>query len=203
MEDIKVLRVYKNQYKVYDSNGIYIKTIEKNDEKNLRENDWLKGVTCFVVNEKGEVLIEKRADTGLTPQKLDLCSGHLDDNETQTQGMIRELDEELGISREETVRGIKFVSNDIPLKFKSKDKISNFFITFYCLKRDSSDITIQEEEISKYVWLPLEETFELIKSGRTKFPKDYNYSKIFEKVREICLGKNEKEQSESQISNIK
>ena len=44
---------------------------------------------------------------------------------------------------------------------------------------------IQKEEIDKYVWLPLEETFQLLKCGRTKFPKNFDYSDIFEKVRNI------------------
>ena len=53
------------------------------------------------------------------------------------------------------------------------------------LKRNSSKIEIQKEEIDKYVWLPLEETFQLLKCGRTKFPKNFDYSVIFEKVRNI------------------
>ena len=150
------------QYKVYDKEGKLRKLINTNKEKQLNDDEWLNGVTCFVINEKGEALIEKRVNKGLTPGKLDLCSGHVDGEETQTQAMIREL------------------------QFESSGKIKNFFITFYCLKRNSSDVIYQESEIDKIVWLPLEETFELIKSGRTKFPKNYNYKEIFEKVRNIC-----------------
>ena len=100
--------------------------------------------------------------------------------------MIRELKEELGIQLEEAVNVAKITQDAVPLQFESSGKIKNFFITFYCLKRNSSDVIYQESEIDKIVWLPLEETFELIKSGRTKFPKNYNYKEIFEKVRNIC-----------------
>ncbi len=173
------------QYKVYDKDGNYKKTIEKAEEKTLDETDWLNGVTCFVINEKGEVLIEVRANKGLTPGKNDLCSGHLDNDETETQAMIRELKEELGIGVEESMNVVKLTPRGVPLGFESSNKIKNFFITFFCLKRNSSEVTIQKEEINRYVWLPLEETFKLLKSGRTKFPKNFDYEEIFEKVRNI------------------
>ena len=50
------------QYKVYDKNGNFKRTIAKNQELELTNNEWLKGVTCFVLNENGEVLIEKRVN---------------------------------------------------------------------------------------------------------------------------------------------
>ncbi len=182
------------QYKVYDKSGKLKKLINKNREKELNEKEWLNGVTCFVINEKGEALIEKRVNKGLTPGKLDLCSGHVDGEETQTQAMIRELKEELGIQLEEASDVIKITQESIPLRFESSGRNKNFFITFYCLKRNNSNIVFQKEEIDKIVWLPLEETFELIRSGRTKFPKSYNYEKIFEKVRNIYNKEIEREQ---------
>lgn len=188
------------QYKVYDKEGKLRKLINTNKEKQLNDDEWLNGVTCFVINEKGEALIEKRVNKGLTPGKLDLCSGHVDGEETQTQAMIRELKEELGIQLEEAVNVAKITPDAIPLQFESSGKIKNFFITFYCLKRNSSDVIYQESEIDKIVWLPLEETFELIKSGRTKFPKNYNYKEIFEKVRNIC--NNQEKGKERNDSNI-
>ena len=102
--------------------------------------------------------------------------------------MVRELREELGIGLEEAMNVIKVTPQGVPLGFESKGKIKKFFITFYCLKRQSSKVEIQKEEIDKIVWLPLEEAFELIKSGRTKFPKNYDYSEIFEKIKQIYYG---------------
>ena len=64
------------------------------------------------------------------------------------------------------------------------------------MKRKTSEVTIQKEEIDKIVWLPLEEAFELIKSGRTKFPKDYDYSEIFKKVKEIYYGEKDIQRGE-------
>ena len=196
MKNRNISGVSKETYRVYDENREFKRAIEKAEEKKLTEDEWLKGVTCFVINEKGEVLIEVRANKGLTPGKKDLCSGHLDNKETETQAMVRELKEELGIGLEEAMNVIKITPQGVPLGFESKGKIKNFFITFYCLKRKSSEVKIQKEEIGKIVWLPLEETFQLIKSGRTKFPKDYDYSTIFEKVKEICYGERDIQRGE-------
>lgn len=186
MEKIVGYKRTDNYYKVYDKSKKIKRIIATTQEKQLTEEEWLEGVSCFVINENGEVLIEKRVNKGLTPGKLDLCSGHIDNEETQTQAMIRELKEELGIEIEEGMNVIKLDENSVPLGFSSSNKKRNFFITFYCLKRDTSDVKMQEEEIEKIVWLPLEEAFELIKSGRTKFPTDYDYEPIFQKVRDVC-----------------
>ncbi|MBQ2836079.1 MAG: NUDIX hydrolase [Clostridia bacterium] len=196
MKKIKGCKKLDNYYKVYDRLKNLKRIIATNQEKQLDEEEWLEGVSCFVINEKGEVLIEKRVSKGLTPGKLDLCSGHIDNEETHTQAMIRELKEELGIEAEEAMNVIKLDKNAAPLEFVSANKKRNFFITFYCLKRVTSEVKIQEEEIEKIVWLPLEETFVLINSGRTKFPTSYDYEPIFQKVRDICKDRNINEAQE-------
>ena len=87
-------------YKVYDANKRFVREIKEKNE--LEEDGFLKGVTCFVINEKGEVLIEKRSKKSkLMPHQLDLCSGHVNDEETYTQAMIREYIEELHDGNEE------------------------------------------------------------------------------------------------------
>ena len=110
--------------------------------------------------------------------------------------MIRELKEELGIDLGESMNVVKVTNQGVPLGFESSKKTKNFFITFYCLKRNSSEIEIQKEEIDRYVWLPLEETFQLLKCGRTKFPKSFDYSNIFEKVRSIYYSKGNTQREE-------
>lgn len=79
----------------------------------------------------------------------------------------------------------KLTNNGCPLIFESSGKKRNFLIDFYCLKRNKSDVEIQKEEIAQIHWVKIEDCFELIEKGKTKFPKDYNYEAIFGKVREI------------------
>ena len=140
--------------------------------------------------------MEVRANTELTPGKIDLVSGHVNGNEVGIHAMLRELKEEVGITH---VLGndIKRVSNlSKPLGFESKGKIRNFHIDFYCLQTKKHHFTIQPEEVESLRWVPMEEAFNMIKNGKTKFPKQcgcVSYEKIFQNVREFCRSKNVQE----------
>ena len=172
-------------YKVYDKNGTFIKDIDVKDEGKIRDG-YLKGVTCFVINENNEVLIETRAKTKLTPGKKDLVSGHVNGKELSIQAMKRELAEEVGIN----VSTDKIcVAGKMPLGFTSRGTIRNFFITFCYIKVKKPKLVCQEEEVKSFEWVPIEEAFSMIRSGKTKFPMQGNgvdYEKIFSTVRDAC-----------------
>ena len=93
----------RNFYKTYEK-GKDDKKIYKGSttaQLELSQNLYLNGVSCFVINDENKVLIERRANTKLTANEIDLCSGHTDNNETPTQAMIREYVEELHSGTEE------------------------------------------------------------------------------------------------------
>ena len=187
MENNTMQKKNEEFYKVYDKTGKYLYDIDVSEEKEL-DNQYLHGVTCFVINEKNEVLMEVRANTELTPGKIDLVSGHVNGNEVAMAAVIRELGEEVGIKGiiGSDIRSVSELSK--PLGFESKGKIRNFHIDFYCLQTQKHHFTIQPEEVQSLKWVPMEEAFEMIKSGKTKFPKqegNVNYDKIFNNVREI------------------
>lgn len=179
-------------YKVYDKTGKYLYNIETSAEKNL-DNQYLHGVTCFVINENNEVLMEVRANTELTPGKIDLVSGHVNGNESGSEAMLRELDEEVGIKSALGSELKKVSELSKPLGFESKGKIRNFHIDFFCMQTKKHHFRIQPEEIELLKWIPMEDAFEMIRSGKTKFPKQQghvNYEKIFDNVRGICKNQN-------------
>ena len=163
----------------------------------LVQNLCLNGVSCFVINDENEVLIERRANTKLTANEIDLCSGHIDNNETPTQAMIREYVEELHsgteeekqIAREEAINGLKKIE-ELDLIFKNKGKERKFFIQFYMLKTKMKQFTPQAEEVQNIEWIPYQECFELIRQGKTKFPYDKRYEKIFMEIEKYIKGKN-------------
>lgn len=171
-------------YKVYDEQGKFTRIITKRQElEEIGNNDWLKAVSCFIVNKNGNILLEKRVNKGINPGQLDLCSGHLNGDEVYTQAMVRELREELGIEQQESM-------NIIPIKeiyaTLEENKIKrNFFVQFYCLLRNKDDIDFQEEEIEDIIQLPMQEVFELIRQGKTRFPYDERFEEIFAKVEEL------------------
>ena len=58
----------------------------------------LSAIFPIIINESRQVLLAKRANTGYMDGKWDFAgSGHVDENETATQAVVREAKEELGI----------------------------------------------------------------------------------------------------------
>lgn len=57
---------------------------------------WLSGVTGVVINDRDEVLLTKRADTG----NWHLISGILEPGEQPAHGLLREISEETGVIAE-------------------------------------------------------------------------------------------------------
>lgn len=198
MNDLKKWQFYKTYKKGNNGNKIYQNRISQKSE--LNQSDYLGGVSCFVLDENGNILIEKRGNTKITAGEIDLCSGHIDNNETPTQAMIREYVEELHKgdineqeqARNEAINKLKKL-DELDLVFKNKGNERKFFIQFYVMKTELNKLTIQKEEISDIEWIPMEKVFELIREGKTKFPYDKRYEKIFIQVKEHYQEKNRNE----------
>ena len=186
-------------YKMYEKGNndkkIYSGSTISNLE--LNQNLYLNGVSCFIINEENKILIERRANTKLTANEIDLCSGHTDNNETPTQAMIREYVEELHsgtekekqIAREEAIRSLKKL-DELDLIFQNKGKERKFFIQFYMLKTKMKQFTPQVEEVQNIEWIPYQECFELIRQEKTKFPYDKRYEKMFMEIEKQIGRKN-------------
>lgn len=174
-------------YKMYDEDKQYIGWINMKYEK--MQNRFLKGVSTFVITREGNVIIEVRSkDCNLTPSKKDLCSGHIDMEEGNDETVYRELQEELGIKKEQ-IDIFSKCNTDIPLIFSGNRK---FFIQFNTIIGDFKlqDIKqhLQKEELSDVIEIPLEECFELIRNGKTKFPykgHEKQFEDVFQSVVQI------------------
>ena len=86
-------------------------------------------------------------------------------------------------ARNEAINNLKKL-DELDLVFKNKGNERKFFIQFYVMKTKLKRLTIQKEEISDIEWISMEKAFDLIRQGKTKFPYDKRYEKIFEQVRE-------------------
>lgn len=186
-------------YKIYEkgkNNRKIFKGCRPKSDK-MCEGSYLRGVSCFVIDENGDIIVETRGNTSITKGKLDLCSGHIDNNETATQAMVREYVEELhnGSNQEEQIARNEAISNlkkldELDLVFEDNEKKRRFFIQFYALKTKLNNFKIQQKEVEKIAKIPMEELFELIRKGKTKFPYDKRFEKIFKQVKEIYEQKN-------------
>lgn len=168
-------------YYVYDENKNKVGKIKSSYEK--MQNLWLKGIAIFVITKDGELILEQRSDkTNLTPGAIDLCSGHRDNKEKGKKTPKRELKEELGIKKKK-IKKIKKIKKEVPLVF-GKDR--KFFIQFYAAKINlKSPKKLQKEEVKNIIKVPLQEGFDMIRHGKTKFPYQGNeayFEEIFQEV---------------------
>ena len=182
-------------YKIYEKGKEGKKVYKGRTIKEANNKHYLGGVSCFVINNEGKILVEKRANTKINSGEIDLCSGHIDGEETPTQAMIREYVEELhnGSSEEKEKARNEAIQNlckldELDLIFHNRGNTRKFFIQFYTMKTKLENVTIQPEEIDSIEWVNLDEAFDLIRQGKTKFPYDERYEKIFEKVSEHYKG---------------
>ena len=111
-------------------------------------------VIVFIQNSKGEFLLQKRVQK--KDGKWATTGGHPVSGETSMQGIITEINEELGIN----------VNNDNIKLFKTI-KTEDDFVDLYYLKEDINikNIVVQKEEVDKVKWSSIDEIKEMIEKG--------------------------------------
>ena len=154
---------------------------------NLKDIQWIKCCTCFVVDAKtGNILFEKRGKVELDSGKLDLCSGHVRSQELPFQAMIRELREELNIS-ESVASNIKHLS-DVHIDYTTLSDEENrkrlkAIVSIFALKvHDINQIKKDNIEVVKTGWLSHKDSVSFIKNGMTRIPYEESFSQQFEEV---------------------
>lgn len=124
--------------------------IKERDEVH-KDGDWHKVAFIFVVNDKGEIILQKRSkDKGSNPNKWTAsASGHLAVGDTNIQGARRELEEEIGITVKEDE--LEYLCTVKEQWCDEKRKISHIAIVYLLFKNVTiGELTLQEEEV-KYV----------------------------------------------------
>ena len=126
---------------------------------------WRRTVSCWIINEKGEILLQKRAgDKRKNPNKWAKTGGQVDAGETVEEAIFREVKEELGI--EVPKEQIKVI--DI---HKSNDKNKRFSYNFiFVVNYKIEDYILQKEEVAEVKYVTIEE-MELAKKNN-----DLNYT---------------------------
>lgn len=107
----------------------------------------IRRVACILIfNEKGEILLQRRASHVLSPNVLDFsAAGHVDKSESYEEAARRELQEELGIA-------------DTQLELIiSPFRTSQFFNAVYKVSLlSTTTITPNVEEVAEIKWVPFE-----------------------------------------------
>lgn len=126
---------------------------------------WRRTVSCWIMNEKGEVLLQKRTATKRrNPNKWAKTGGQVDSGETAEEAIFREVKEELGIEIQK--EQIKVV--DI---HKSNEENKRFAYNFiFIVNYKVEDYILQEDEVAEVKYFTIEE-MELAKKNN-----DFNYT---------------------------
>ena len=152
------------------------------DRKELTEGEFRLSCFVWIINDKDELLIQQRASTSKKyADYWETVSGVVEKDEDAITGIIRELDEELGIR----------VSKD-NLRFIGSYARVNDFVEVFLLKTnmDIEDLKLQEDEVQTAKWVSIKEFENILENGngidtgyfifKEYYEKFYNRYVVFE-----------------------
>lgn len=139
---------------LYDINRNLIgKTIEKNET--IPANTYIMVVVIFIQNYNNAFLIQKRSIK--KGGKWATTGGHPKAGENSLQGILTEVQEELGIKIEN------------PTLFKQANAKDVICDLYYIKKNiEINEITIQKEEVADVMWASIDEIDKLMSEGNFK-----------------------------------
>lgn len=135
----------------------------------------LRIVRIFIVNDKGEILLQKRSKNVPSSSKWDQSAGgHVDVGETYLKAAKRELSEEMGIKGVKLTRISKFYTEDQPFGYLRR----RFNVMYY--GKYSGPVAIDSEEVAGYLWISQPKLDEWIRKSPEEFTNGFliSYEKL-------------------------
>lgn len=123
------------------------------------EGEYSQGSHVWIINSKGELLIQKRTPTKkLYPNLWSITSGGTDTGETTLETAFREVKEELGIE-------LKLEEVELMMSYKR----NHDFVDVWLVRKDIDlkNIVMQPEEVAEVKWVTAEELNEMIQNKQT------------------------------------
>lgn len=120
---------------------------------------WRRTVSCWIMNEKGEVLLQKRtANKRRNPNKWAKTGGQVDSRETPDEAIFREVKEELGVEiSKEQIKDMAICKSD---EINRRFAYNYIFVVDYKI----NDYILQEEEVAEVKYIDIED-MELVKQN--------------------------------------
>ena len=131
------------------------RTIERG--KPLQAGEYMLAVHIYIVNSKGEYLMQKRSSTKeVLPGIWDTTGGAVTAGEDSRLGALREVEEEIGI---------KLALDE--LEYTARIQREQSFVDIWFLKKDfdADECILQEEEVEAVKWVSAKEMIEHIKTA--------------------------------------
>ncbi len=155
----------EEKFDILDENGN--KTGEVKERSLVhKDGDWHRAVHIWIINKKGEILLQRRAhDKDSDPDMLDIsCAGHLSMGDGSITGAIRELEEELSLALDKNE--LEYIDTLKRSPWHDDGFVDNEFDDVYLLEidKDINELVYQKEEISEIMFVKIDELKEMIKS---------------------------------------
>ena len=153
----------KEYFDILDDNGNLTGRTKLRNEVH-RDGDWHKAVHIWIINNNGDILLQRRCATkDSNPNMLDIsCAGHLTAGDNSLDGAIRELKEELNLDvNKEDLMYIKTIKRSVKY---TETFINNEFDDLYILRTNKriEDMKYQEDEISEIFYVPYKEFKQMV-----------------------------------------
>ena len=113
----------------------------------MKNELFLSSISLIIKNENNEILLQKRNNTKLWPNRIALPAGHIDEGENAYEAAIREAKEELNIeiSRENII--------DTFVVSRKNKNLSPYYDIYFEIEKYQGELTINElDKCSKLIW---------------------------------------------------
>ncbi len=159
-------------------NNLEAKTFIDNLETQLKTQNIGFAVDCFVVNEKNQILSQKRsANRRLYPNNWELVGGHVDAGETVYQAIFREIKEELSVEIDQIKSFVSKIEWVKPVeKLKEGEKTNNQIFRFIVSVKDIQNIKLEGDKATEFTWID-ESNVDILKSNQEGEP-NYTFDSV-------------------------
>ena len=135
------------------------------EREQVHENSlWHREVMVMVINEKNEVLLQRRSlNKKHGAGNLSVVAGHIDPGEKEIVAALRELKEEVGLDICE--KNIKFTG-----VYKDEREGNRCYCYTYLVRTDKKieELEMQKEEVSELLYVSMEELEERMRNKEDK-----------------------------------
>ena len=138
------------------------KIVERKYDGYLNPEEYIISVTCWITNLEGKILLTKRKLDKRNGGKWEPTAGLVKTGETSIQAIIRELNEEIGLSIKP--EELKYIQEII----EKRPDIS-FFRDIYLIKKDIKieDLRFKDGEVISAKYVSIEELIEMIDNNES------------------------------------
>lgn len=166
---------------IYDENNNPI-GIKKEKNKVHEDGDFHRTAHVWIINDKNELLLQKRSATKKThPNCWDISgAGHIRAGESVIDGATRELKEELGVEVKE--KDLQYITT-----IKSTKNLKNMEFQYVYLlncNEKTEKYVFEDNEVSEVKYVYFEELEKMVKErAEGLLIHDEEYKKLFEYIR--------------------